>query len=132
MNIGQAAIKAGLASKTIRFYEQIGLVTPAIRAENGYRTYAERDVHILRYLQRARSLGFTVEECRELLALYEDKNRASADVKALALAHIKDIENKIAELKSMKETLSHLAAKCLGDEKPDCPILDDLAGITSA
>ena len=83
MNIGQAAVKAGLASKTIRFYEQIGLVTPAIRAENGYRTYAERDVHVLRYLQRARSLGFTVEECRKLLALYEDKNRASADSRFL-------------------------------------------------
>jgi len=132
MHIGEAASKAGLPAKTIRFYEEIGLVKPALRAENGYRNYADRDVHILRFLHRARSLGFSVENCRELLALYQDRRRASSNVKVVALAHIEDIEAKIEELQSMKATLTHLAKKCHGDERPDCPILDDLAGAFDA
>lgn len=128
MNIGEAASKTGLPAKTIRFYEEIGLVAPAVRSENGYRVYGDRDVHVLRFLNRARSLGFRVEECRELLAMYRDKKRASADVKAMALARIENIDEKIAQLRSMKATLAHLAEACHGDDKPDCPILDDLAG----
>lgn len=127
MNIGLAASETGLPAKTIRYYEDIGLVHPA-RGENGYRDYADTDVHKLRFLHRARSLGFTIEECRQLLALYEDKSRASSDVRAIATAKVAEIDTKIAELKSLKATLSHLAAHCHGDKRPNCPILDDLAG----
>ena len=128
MNIGEAAAQAGLPAKTIRYYESIGLVAPANRTENGYRDYEDRDVHTLRFVQRARGLGFTVQECRELLALYFDRTRASADVKAIALGRIADIERKIAELEALRAALAELAATCHGDERPDCPILDDLAG----
>ncbi len=127
MNIGAAAKRSGLTTKTIRFYEDIGLVPAAGRDPNGYRRYGEREVHRLGFVHRARSLGFTVEECRELLALYADRERASADVKALALARIRDIERKIEELEAMKATLVHLAERCHGDERPHCPILEDLA-----
>lgn len=127
MNIGTAAQKANLPPKTIRYYEDIELVKPA-RSGNGYRTYSENDVHRLRFLQRARSLGFTIEECRLLLSLYDDENRASADVKAVALEKIDEIDRKITELKSLRTTLSSLAKHCHGDERPDCPIIDDLAG----
>lgn len=127
MNIGEAAKRSGLSTKTIRFYEDIGLVPAAGRDPNGYRRYGEREVHRLRFVHRARSLGFTVDECRELLALYGDRARASADVKALAVARIRDIERKIAELEAMKATLQHLAERCHGDARPECPILDDLA-----
>jgi len=131
VNIGAAAKRSGLTTKTIRFYEDIGLVPAAGRDPNGYRRYGEREVHLLRFVHRARSLGFTVDECRELLALYGDRERASADVKALALARIRDIEAKIDELETMKATLQHLAERCHGDERPHCPILEDLAA-TSA
>ncbi|MEP0520180.1 MAG: Cu(I)-responsive transcriptional regulator [Hyphomicrobiales bacterium] len=127
MNIGQVSEISGLPAKTIRYYEDIELVTPA-RAENGYRHYAEKDVHRLKFLQRSRSLGFTIEECRLLLSLYEDKQRASADVKAIALEKIKEIDRKISELKSLKKTLSALAKNCHGDNKPECPIINDFAG----
>lgn len=127
MNIGKAAELSGLPSKTIRFYEEIGLVTPG-RAQNGYRDYSDTDVHLLKFLQRARSLGFSIEECRTLLSLYEDDHRASADVKALALQKISQVETKILELQSLKQTLSHLAENCHGDDRPDCPIIDDIAG----
>jgi len=126
MNIGTAADRSGLPPKTIRYYEEIGLVR-ADRAENGYRDYSDVDVHKLRFLQRARGLGFTIEECRQLLALYEDKARASADVKAMATAKIFEIETKIADLEKLKGTLAHLADHCHGDDRPECPILDDLA-----
>lgn len=126
MNIGEASRHSGLPAKTIRYYEEIGLVRPQ-RADNGYRHYSMREVHILRFLQRARGLGFSVEECRRLLALYRDEHRASADVKRLALARIAEIERKIAELVSLKATLSELAEHCAGDERPDCPILEDMA-----
>ena len=127
MNIGEAARQSGLPAKTLRYYEDIGLVTPARRSGSGYRDYGERDVHRLRFLQRARSLGFSVEQCRELLALYDDRDRASADVKAMALARIADIERKMVELSAMKATLAELARRCHGDARPDCPILEDLA-----
>lgn len=128
MNISEAASRSGLPAKTIRYYEDIGLVVPAARRANGYRDYAERDVHTLKFLSRARNLGFTVAECRALAALYTDRNRRSADVKALALARVDDIDRKLAELRAMRRTLQHLADRCHGDDRPDCPILDDLAG----
>lgn len=126
MNVGQAAEQAGLPVKTIHYYEEIGLVVPDRRA-NGYRDYGETDVRKLQFLQRARSLGFSIEDCRVLLALYEDRARASADVKAIARAHLERIEQKIAELESLRGALGHLVQSCEGDSRPDCPILDDLA-----
>lgn len=126
MNIGRASERSGLPAKTIRYYEEIGLILPD-RAANGYRDYSHSDIHRLAFLQRARSLGFTVEECRQLLALYNDHSRASADVKALATRKITEIERKMAELAELKHTLGHLVEHCHGDERPDCPILESLA-----
>jgi Cu(I)-responsive transcriptional regulator len=126
MNISHAAENTGLPVKTIRYYEEIGLITPA-RAANGYRDYGSDDVHRLTFLQRSRSLGFTIEECRLLLSLYEDDNRASADVKSIALQKIAEIDRKMQELKSLKATLSALTENCHGNDKPNCPIIDDLA-----
>ena len=128
MNIGEAARHTGLPSKTIRYYEDVGLIRPPRRRANGYRTYADRDLHLMRFVQRARSLGFAVEDCRELVTLYEDTRRASADVKALALARVDEIDRKLEELAGLRDALAELAEKCHGDERPDCPILDDLAG----
>ncbi|MBE7636731.1 Cu(I)-responsive transcriptional regulator [Sneathiella sp. P13V-1] len=127
MNIGTAATKSGLTAKTIRYYEDIGLVTPA-RSENGYRDYSEEHVHYLNFIQRSRSLGFSIDECRALLSLYNDRARSSSEVKKLALHKIEDIEHKIAGLTSMKNMLIDLAGKCHGDDRPDCPILDNIAG----
>ena len=127
MNIGEAARQSELPPKTIRYYEDIELVSPA-RSENGYRDYSPNDVHRLRFLQRSRSLGFTIEECRLLLSLYENDERASADVKAIAKQKITEIDRKITELRSLRKTLSALAETCHGNDKPDCPIIDDLAG----
>ncbi|WP_370229312.1 Cu(I)-responsive transcriptional regulator [Cognatishimia sp.] len=127
MNIGQVAKSSGIPVKTIRYYEDIGFIRPD-RDSNGYRNFAETDLHKLAFVGRARSLGFTIEECRALLALYEDQSRASADVKRLAKDHLKDIDDKIAALKSMRDTLSELVTSCAGDDRPDCPILNDLAG----
>lgn len=129
MNIGDAAAKSGLPAKTIRYYEEIGLVRP-VRRDNGYRHYSEQDVHRLRFLSRARGLGFSIEECRQLLSLYEDRNRASADVKARAKKHLADIDIKLNELKSLRQTLKGLVEACHGDARPECPILDDLSGRT--
>jgi MerR family copper efflux transcriptional regulator len=126
MNIGEISDVVGMPAKTIRYYEDIGLVAPR-RSENGYRVYGEKDVHRLGFLGRARSLGFSIEECRALLALYADTGRASAEVKAIAEAHLVAIEEKIAALRSMQETLSALVGACAGDDRPDCPILADLA-----
>lgn len=126
MNIGQAAERSGLPTKTIRYYEDIGLLKPMRRA-NGFRDYGERDIHELRFIARARGLGFSVEECRHLLALYRDTGRASAEVRETAATHIAVIRAKIAELRSMEKTLSHLIAQCAGDARPDCPILDQLS-----
>jgi len=130
VNIGEAARRAGLAVKTIHYYESIGLVTPARRA-NGYRDYDETQVSKLAFLQRARSLGFSIEECRSLLSLYEDRCRASKDVKDIALAKLADIERKLDELRSLHGALTHLVDACHGDDRPDCPILNDLAGAPS-
>lgn len=130
MNIGTAADRANLPAKTIRYYEEIGLISPS-RAGNGYRDYSDTDVHRLRFLQRSRSLGFTIEECRQLLSLYDDKHRASADVKAMAMEKVAEIDRKVAALESLRDTLATLARHCHGDGRPDCPIIDDLAGETS-
>ena len=127
MKIGDVADASGLTAKTIRYYEDIGLVRPA-RRMNGYRDFAETDVHKLAFLARARSLGFSIGACRTLLSLYEDRGRASADVKAVAQAHLRRIDRKIAELEGLRGTLATLVARCQGDARPDCPILDDLAG----
>lgn len=127
MNIGTAARRSGLPAKTLRYYEAIGLVVPSGRQENGYRAYDERDVHLLTFARRARSLGFSVADCRDLLGLYRDRHRASADVKALAQSRIEEIGRKIDELASMRATLEGLVSRCHGDERPDCPILEDLA-----
>ena len=127
MNIGTAAERAGLPAKTIRYYEDIGLLRPE-RQGNGYRDYSAEDVHRLRFLQRSRSLGFSVDECRQLLSLYSDKDRESAEVKAIAQTKLTEIERKIAELRGLHEMLSHLVMHCHGDERPDCPILDGLSG----
>lgn len=127
MNIGDVARRSGLPAKTIRYYEDIGFVTPR-RGANGYRDFDERDLHKLAFVGRARSLGFTIEDCRALLALYEDKARASADVKAIAQQNLHQIDAKIADLKAMRDTLSHLVDACAGDHRPDCPILSDLGG----
>ncbi|WP_417670025.1 Cu(I)-responsive transcriptional regulator [Roseibium sp.] len=128
MNIGSASQMAGLPAKTIRYYEDIDLVCPA-RSENGYRDYSEADVHRLKFLGRARGLGFTIDECRLLLSLYNDENRASADVKAIAEAKIAEVDRKISDLQGLRATLNTLACSCHGDSRPDCPIIDDLAGI---
>ncbi|MCC0034211.1 MAG: Cu(I)-responsive transcriptional regulator [Hoeflea sp.] len=127
MNIGEASGATGLPAKTIRYYEDIGLIKPD-RAANGYRDYGAKDVHRLAFIQRSRSLGFTIDECRSLLSLYEDKERASSDVKALALDKIREIDRKLGELKSLRATLKTLAEHCHGDDRPDCPIIDEIAG----
>jgi Cu(I)-responsive transcriptional regulator len=127
MNIGDVAEQSGLPAKTIRYYEDIGLVRPA-RGPNGYRAFGQRDVHTLAFVARARSLGFTIDDCRTLLALYQDRERASADVRQLAGEHLGRIDRKIAELAAMRATLARLIERCHGDDRPDCPILDDLAG----
>lgn len=125
--IGQAAALSGLPAKTIRFYEEIGLVGPADRQDNGYRVYGDDDLHVLRFVERARRHGFTVEDCRQLLALYRDRNRSSGEVKALTEQRITEIDRKISELVAMRRTLADLAERCHGDSRPGCPILNDLA-----
>ncbi|PIB24712.1 Cu(I)-responsive transcriptional regulator [Amylibacter kogurei] len=126
MNIGQAADHTGLPEKTIRYYEDIGLVTPN-RAANGYRVFGENALHQLHFLAKARGLGFSIEDCRNLLALYDDTARSSSDVKAIAKAHVATIDQKISELSAMRDTLSHLMKHCAGDNRPDCPILNELS-----
>lgn len=126
MNISEVAKRTGLPPKTIRYYEEIGLIRPA-RDTNGYRVFKDTDAHKLAFLGRARTLGFSIEDCRTLLALYEDETRASADVKRVAKDHLARIEEKLAQLESMRDTLTHLVQECAGDARPDCPILKDLA-----
>jgi Cu(I)-responsive transcriptional regulator len=125
MNISDVAKQAGLPSKTIRYYEDIGLVRPA-RGDNGYRNFSQQDMHKLAFLGRARALGFKIEDCRRLLALWEDTDRASSDVRSLAQEHLTRIEAKIADLEAMRATLSTLVHACAGDDRPDCPILSTL------
>ena len=132
MNIGQAAEASGVSAKMIRYYESIGLIEAPSRTDSNYRVYDPDQVHVLRFIKRARTLGFSVEETSRLLGLWQDKSRASAEVKAVATAHIADLETKIAELQGMVSTLKHLAHCCGGDNRPNCPILDDLAGPHSA
>ena len=131
MNIGEAATRSGVSAKMIRYYESIGLITAPARTAAQYRVYAADDVHTLRFVRRSRDLGFSLEETRELLALWRDKSRASADVKNLAMAHVRELEEKAAELKAMADTLRHLATHCHGDHRPDCPILADFAATSS-
>lgn len=127
MNIGEVSRACGLPAKTIRYYEDIKLVCPA-RGGNGYRDFSEQDAHKLAFLGRSRSLGFSIEECRSLLSLYEDRQRASADVKSLVSEHLERIAEKILELQTMQSTLRTLMNQCHGDARPECPILNDLAG----
>lgn len=128
MNIGQAADASGVSAKMIRYYEQIGLIRPPSRTDSNYRVYGSDEVHILRFIRRSRTLGFSIEETSALLALWQDKTRASGEVRDIASEHISALETKIAELESMVGTLKHLVHCCHGDNRPDCPILDDLAG----
>ncbi|MBG52464.1 MAG: Cu(I)-responsive transcriptional regulator [Alphaproteobacteria bacterium] len=127
MKIGTVAEQTGVSAKTIRYYEEIGLLEAPPRQENGYRAYTDDDVRFLDFINRARRLGFSVAECKDLLTLYRDKSRASADVKALALAHVAEIDQKLRELQSIRHTLATLAHKCHGDDRPDCPILEELS-----
>lgn len=127
MNIGEVSERSGIPAKTIRYYEDIGLVRP-LRSDNGYRAFRETDLHKLAFLGRARALGFSIEDCRALLGLYEDETRESAQVKAIAEEHLEAIDDKIAQLQAMRETLSQLVEACHGDHRPDCPILTDLSG----
>lgn len=127
MNIGTVSALTGVSAKTMRYYESIGLTEEPVRAANRYRAYSTRDVAVLRFIQRSRSLGFSVRDVRDLLSLWHDQDRASANVKALALRHIDAIELKIAELRSIRETLLDLTERCHGDDRPDCPIIADLA-----
>lgn len=127
MNIGEVATEAGVPAKTIRYYESVGLIPAAARRDNGYRSYSQTDLHTLRFIHRARELGFSVVEVEDLLALWRDKRRKSATIKAIALGKIAEIERKIAALETMKRAIRHLTARCHGDARPDCPILDDLA-----
>jgi MerR family copper efflux transcriptional regulator len=127
MKIGQAAAASDVPAKTIRYYESIGLLKPAPRSEGGYRVYGETDLRVLKFIQRARSLGFSVKDVGNLLQLWSDRERSSSDVKAVALRHVEEIDRKLAELKSMRDTLVHLMHRCHGDDRPDCPIIDDLA-----
>lgn len=126
MNIGQAAKQSGLSAKMIRYYESIGLLAPAGRSANGYRHYSAQDLHQLAFIKRSRDLGFSLEEVGKLLTLWQDRQRASADVKALAGAHIETLNQKIEELVSLRDTLQDLVSHCQGDSRPDCPILRDL------
>jgi Cu(I)-responsive transcriptional regulator len=131
VNIGEAAQASGVSAKMIRYYEEIGLITPAARTGNNYRTYGGDQVHVLRFIKRARSLGFSLEETQALLKLWQDRSRESAAVKDIATTHIDDLERRIAEMQGMVKTLKHLAHCCGGNDRPDCPILDDLAGSAS-
>jgi MerR family copper efflux transcriptional regulator len=127
MNIGQAATASGVSAKMIRYYESIALIPPGRRSDAGYRIYGENDLHALRFVKRARSLGFSLEQIRELLSLWGNKERASADVKAIAQGHVAELDQRIAELTEMRDTLQTLANCCHGDDRPDCPILQSLA-----
>ena len=127
MNIGQASRATGVSTKMIRYYETVGLIRPADRTDSNYRDFGERDINDLRFIRRARNLGFSVVEIGQLLALWRDGERSSREVKAVAEKHIADLDAKIAEMRAMADSLRHLATCCAGDDRPDCPILGDLA-----
>jgi MerR family transcriptional regulator, copper efflux regulator len=128
-NIGEAAAATGVSAKMIRHYEQAGMIPPAQRTFAGYRLYGDADLHRLRFIKRARLLGFPVKQIELLLGLWNDRQRSSAEVKALAQAHAAELRSRIAEMQAMQRTLESLARNCHGDHRPDCPILDDLAGM---
>lgn len=132
MNIGQAASATGVSAKMIRWYEQQGLIPQATRSDSNYRHYTQVDLHRLRFIRRARDLGFSIKQIAELLALWNDRDRASSDVKALALAHAAALRERINELQGMVSSIDQLAESCHGDDRPDCPILDDMAERRSA
>lgn len=127
MNIGEAAKASGVSAKMIRYYEEVGLIAAPARTASGYRVYAEADIHALRFIRRARDLGFTVEQISDLMQLWQNRSRASADVKRIALEHVGVLEAKMREIEAMAKALKHLAATCHGDERPDCPIIAELA-----
>jgi len=127
MNIGEAARESGVTAKMIRYYESIDLLAPRGRTDAGYRVYGAPEIHTLRFIRQARHLGFSLDDIRKLLALWQDRTRPSAEVKAIALHHVADLERRIAQLSEMRDTLTHLADHCHGDTRPDCPILDGLA-----
>lgn len=127
MNIGEAARESGVTAKMIRYYESVDLLEPKGRTDAGYRVYGRQEVHTLRFIRQARHLGFSVDDIRRLLALWQDRSRASAEVKSIALQHVADLERRIAELSEMRDTLAHLADHCHGDARPHCPILESLA-----
>ena len=126
MNIGRVSLASGVSQRMIRHYEKIGLIGPASRRDSGYRDYGERDLHTLRFIGRARDVGFPIEEIRQLLALWNDRDRSSADVKALALARAAELKRRARELNEMRRALEDLASRCHGDDRPDCPILGGL------
>jgi Cu(I)-responsive transcriptional regulator len=127
MNIGEAAKASGVSAKMIRHYESVGLFPRALRTDAGYRQYSDREVNTLRFIRQSRDLGFSIEQIRELLGLWQNRRRPSRQVKALAQAHLQELEQKLLELQQMKTALEHLVDCCHGDDRPDCPILDSLA-----
>ncbi|MEO5658540.1 MAG: Cu(I)-responsive transcriptional regulator [Polaromonas sp.] len=127
LNIGQAASQSGVSAKMVRHYEALGLLPGVHRTDAGYRQYGDTQIHTLRFIRRARTLGFSMAEIAELLKLWQNQQRASADVKRIALAHVADLERRIAEMQAMRQTLAQLAQCCQGDHRPDCPILSELA-----
>lgn len=130
MNIGETAKATGVSAKMIRHYESVGLLPPANRTDAGYRVYGEKDIRTLQFVRRSRDLGFSIEEIRGLLGLWQDRTRSSREVKALAKQHLDFLDRKLEELQSMKNALAHLVHCCHGDERPECPILENLAGAT--
>ena len=128
MNIGEAAKASGVSAKMIRHYEGVGLFPQALRTDAGYRQYGDREVNTLRFIRQSRALGFSIEQIRELLGLWQNRRRPSRQVKALAQAHLQELEQKVLELQQMKTALEHLVHCCHGDDRPECPILDSLAG----
>ena len=127
MNIGDAAKISGVNAKLIRHYESIGVIPKATRTESGYRSYSETDIHILSFVKRSRNLGFSMKEIKKLVSLWKNKSRTSSEVKSMATKYIDEMEKKISELQSVVKTLKHLSKNCHGDDRPDCPILSDLA-----
>src|SRR5262245_35613012 len=127
MQIGEAAARSGVSAKMIRYYEEIGLIPPSARQPQGYREYDERDVNRLRFVAGARDLGFSIKEIAELLRLYSDRRRSMADVKRIALRHVAELETRIQAMRQLKRTIQQLADRCHGDQRPECPILEDLA-----
>lgn len=132
MNIGEAARASGVTAKMIRYYETVGLLAPRSRTDAGYRVYGAAEIHTLRFIRQARRLGFLIEDIRRLLALWQDRSRASAEVKAIALEHLAELDRRIADLTEMRDTLAHLAEHCHGDVRPECPILEGLACVEHA